>query len=339
MKTPVRGYAARRRFLGLSPALLTAITVSAALVGLWLTGIVDPTRWFRGPRTPDRRGLIAIPVAAVSIPSFTKVTRDHLWNPTTGSFALLYLRPDQVSPDMFRSLNAIIGRVTNHDKPPNYVFTEADFEPIGTRAGLVGGIPAGKRAMRIPVEKIPGLVELQPGDRFDLVATAPIEAGGAGATMGGGIYAKQLDLQARLTNWQKQATVRVVVQSGDVVEPMRTRQVPIASNTMTNGLVVRTKPVQEVVIAVLPHEVARLTEALTLNEDVECVPRSGRPDDPRDSITPDSMPISPFGGRVASPSGGTAGGLGAASGFSQGFTTIETINGTKRDMVGAPIKK
>ena len=93
--------------------------------------------------------------------------------------------------------------------------------------------------------------------------------------MGGGIYAKQLDLQARLTNWQKQATVRVVVQSGDVVEPMRTRQVPIASNTMTNGLVVRTKPVQEVVIAVLPHEVARLTEALTLNEDVECVPQSG----------------------------------------------------------------
>jgi Flp pilus assembly protein CpaB len=243
---------------------------------------------------------------------------------------------------MFRSVNSVIGRVLNHDKPAGYVFTEADFEPKGTRPGLVAGIPAGKRAMRIPVERIPGLVELQPGDRFDLVATAPIDAGGAAASMGGGIYARQLELQARLSNWQKQATVRVVVQSGDVVEPMRTRQVPVANNTMTNGLVVRTKPVQEVVIAVLPEEVSRLTEAMAVGEDISCVPRSGRPEDPHESITPDSMPVSPFGGRApslqskVSESSPPSGGL---SNFGDGFTTIETINGSKRDMVGAPVKR
>src|SRR5581483_10038617 len=249
MRTPVRGYAARRRFLGLSPAALTVIAFCVVAVVLWKTDIVNPVRWFRGPAAPDHRGLVPIPVSAVTIPSFTTVTRDHLWNAKTGNFALIYLRPDQVSPDILRSINSIVGRVLNHDKPPTYVFTEADFEPKGTRAGLVAGIPPGKRAMRIPVDRIPGLVELQPGDRFDLVATAPIDVGSASAAMGGGIYAKQLDLQSRLSNWQKQATVHVVVQNGDVVEPMKTRQVPIASNTMTNGLVVRTRPVQEVVIA------------------------------------------------------------------------------------------
>ena len=340
MKTPVRGYAARRRLFGLSPAMLITITAAVVLAVLWKTDIVNPMRWLGRPKGPDYRGLVAIPVGAVPIPAFTRVTRDHLWNPTKGSFALIYLRPDQVTPDMFRNLNSVIGRVVNHDKPPNYVFTEADFEPKGTRPGLVAGIPPGKRAMRIPVDRIPGLVELQPGDRFDLVATAPIEAGGGAAGMGSGIYARQMDLQARLTNWQKQATVHVVVQNGDIVEPMRTRQVPIASNTMTNGLVVRTKPVQEVVIAVLPSEVARLTEAMAVNEDVECVPRSGQPDDPHDSVTPDSMPLSPFGGRVTIPTARANGGsVGAGGPFNQGFTMVETINGTKRDIVGAPVKR
>ena len=133
-----------------------------------------------------------------------------------------------------------------------------------------------------------------------------------------------------------------MVQNGDVVEPMRTRQVPVANNTMTNGLVVRTRPVQEVVIAVLPEEVARLTEAMAVGEDIACVPRSGRPEDPHDSITPDSMPVSPFGGRAPSlrarASAAEAPAAGAAN-FGDGFTTIETINGNKRDMVGAPVKR
>jgi len=320
--------------------MLIAITAALVLVALWKTGVVDTSRWFAGPAAPDHSGLIAIPVSAMPIPAFTRVTRDHLWNPKAGTFAVVYLRPDQVTPEMFRSLNAVIGRVLNHDKPPNYVFTEADFEPRGTRPGLVAGIPPGKRAMRIPVDRIPGLVDLQPGDRFDLVATAPIDAsGGAAAMGGGGIYGRQLDMQARLTNWQKQATVHVVVQNGDVVEPMRTRQVLISSNSAANAPV-RTKPVQEVVIAVLPHEVARLTEAMALNMEVDCVPRSGQPDDPRNSITPDSMPLSPFGGRVTVPTADSnAASVGAGGPFNQGFTMVETINGTKREIVGAPVKR
>jgi len=221
--------------------------------------------------------------------------------------------------------------------------------PVGTRPGLVAGIPPGKRAMRVPVDKVPGLIGLLPGDRFDLVSTLPIDASAATSIAGSGLYGKQLELQARLNNLQKQATVRVVVQNGDVVEPMTTRQVPVANNSLTNGLIVRTKPVQEVVIAVAPEEVARLTEALAVGE-VDCVPRSGRPDDPRNSYTPDLVPISPYGGPVqqysanesprqaeAPASSPPAGVL--ANPYGAGFAPIETISGTKREIVPAPVKR
>jgi hypothetical protein len=173
----------------------------------------------------------------------------------------------------------------------------------------------------------------------------PIDASGAASlATTGGMYGKQLDLQARLTNWQKQATVRVVVQSGDVVQAMTTRMVPVANNTLVSGLVVRTKPVQEVVIAVRPGEVAHLTEALAVGAEISCVPRSGRPDDPRDSITPESQPFSPYGGTVPRPgstASTSAGGSAepVANPFGAGFTPIETISGTKREIVAAPVKR
>ncbi len=95
--------------------------------------------------------------------------------------------------------------------------------------------------------------------------------------------------------------MRVIVQSGNIVQAAATRMVPVASSTMTNGLVTRTKPVQEAVIAVAPGEVARLTEALAVGAEISCVPRSGRPDDPRDSLTPESDPWSPYGGTIHRP--------------------------------------
>ena len=343
MKTPVRGYKARSRLLGLSPAVVTAIVVVVAFGALWATSVIDPLAPFR-KQPPSLKGLVAIPVGATVIPAYTKITRDHFWNPKTGSFAAMYLRPEQVTPEMIASMSQIIGRVMDHDKPVGYAFTEVDFLPKGTRPGLVAGIPAGKRAVRVPLEKIPGLAGLLPGDRFDLVSTLAVDAGAGGAlTSTGGIYGKQLELQARMTNWTKQATVRVVVQNGNIVQPVTTRQVPVANNTLTQGLVVRTRPVQEVVIAVGPGEVAHLTEAMVVGADLQCIPRSGRPDDPKDSITPESSPISPYGGVVQRPSANTAAaatsGTAAPGMFGAGFAPIETIAGSKREIITAPVKR
>ena len=62
-----------------------------------------------------------------------------------------------------------------------------------------------------------------------------------------------------------------------MVTPARTRNVPVSSSSLTQGTTTRTVPVQEIVIAVEPEEVALLNEAMDLKYEITCVARSGRP--------------------------------------------------------------
>jgi hypothetical protein len=191
----------------------------------------------------------------------------------------------------------------------------------------VGGIPAGKRAIRVDSEKVEGLAGLRSGDRFDLVSSLALDNKvGQNAFAVGGSYAPQLSLQAGLTNWQKQATVHVIVQNGVVVEPITTREVPVFSRTLTQGGITRMRPVQEAVLAVDPDEVVRLTEAMAVEAQISTVPRSGRPDDPVDSITPDLRPVNPFT-NASGTSGVSPGGS---------FSMVERINGSKRELTAVP---
>ena len=65
-----------------------------------------------------------------------------------------------------------------------------------------------------------------------------------------------------------------------MVTPARTRNVPISSSSLTQGTMTRTVPVQEIVIAVDPEEVALLAEAMDLKYEITCMVRSGRPAQP-----------------------------------------------------------
>ena len=283
-------------------------------------------------------GLVAVPVSAQSIPAYTKLTRDHIWNAQKGEMAFAWLPPEQVTASMKTNLKEVFGRVLARDKAAGYVFTDADFLPKGTRPGLVGGIPPGKRAVRVEAGQVEGLYGLNPGDRFDLLGTLPIELKGGDTSLEvAGAYGKQLALQANLTNWAKQATVRVLVQNGVLVQPLTTRQIPLSMNTLTQGLVVKKKPVQEIVIAVDPDEVAPLTEAMALKAQITTVPRSGHPDDPKESHTTESQPWNPFGSTMAlgqdvqsktnkekHPSGS--------------LTFVERVNGSgERELVAVPV--
>lgn len=356
----MKTYTLRSRWQLLQPTMLALGAVAVIGAALWYYRI--PAALF--DQQPSRRGLVAVPVSGSAIPAYTKVTRDHLWDPKAGSIAVVWLRPEQVGREMATRLDQILGRVLDHEKPAGYVFTEDDFLPKGTRPGLVAGIPPGKRAMRIEADKLQGLVGLRRGDRFDLISAIEIEPGNT--TFGAaGPYAQQLQLQANLSNWKKQATVKVIVQNGVVVEPLSIRQVPVANRTLTQGMVVRTRPVQEIVIAVDPREVVRLTEALAVEANLQCVSRSGHPDDPEDSRTPDSVPVNPFTGQggfrypavssarpaatvpasmapaatasaSAAPAAPSAPAVYGTSGFR--ISPVETINGTKRDIVGAPVQ-
>jgi Flp pilus assembly protein CpaB len=319
------------------PAILFAIVVSAVVILGTLVGfgLIDLSKLRGAEEEPSTAGLIPVPTAARRIPAYTRLTRDHFWDARNGRLTVVYLPPRAVTPEMLRNLSDLIGRVLDHEKTPGYVFTENDFLPKGTREGIVAGIPAGKRAMRITADRVDGLYGLHPGDRFDLLATMPIDAnrGGSQSFNVAGAYGQQLALEARLSNWQKQATVRVMVQNGVIVQPMTTRGVPTVENSLTDGAVARTRPVQEAVIAINPEEVALLTEAMAVDARITAVPRSGRPDDPVDSRTPDLRPVSPF----ESASGVTA----APSDPSREqdpsrFKMVETINGQKRELTAVP---
>jgi Flp pilus assembly protein CpaB len=328
----------RRRQSFVSPSVMVLIVVVGALLtltGLWAVGVINLERLFG----PSHEGMVAIPMPAREIPAYTKITRDHLIDPT-GKLSLMYLPPDAVTPQMYAQLGEILGRVTKKAKPPGYVFTETDFLPKGSRDGLVAAVPPGKRAMRIEADQVKGLYGLHIADRFDLVATIPIEskAGTKGLKIGGA-YQEVLALQAELTNWMKQATVRVLVQNGQLVQPLITRQVPISANTLQQGAVTRMRPIQEYVIAVDPQEVALLTQAIAVKAQINAVPRSGQPGDVEDSRTPDLQPWHPYGGLT-----GTGDSASDAFGKIPKLTMVETIaghrkKGLSRGVLGVPMSE
>jgi hypothetical protein len=182
---------------------------------------------------------------------------------------------------------------------------------------------------------VDGLFGLNAGDRFDILATMPIDASsGRQAFSVAGPYSQEMQLQAQLSNWDKQATVRVIVQSAVIVEPMSTRGVTTVQQSLTEGNAARTRAVQETVIAIEPDEVALLTEAMAVNARLTTIPRSGRPDDPANSKTPDLRPFNPF---VAP---GERGGGFDESRFStddaDSFKMVETIMGQKRSLTAVP---
>jgi Flp pilus assembly protein CpaB len=306
---------------------------AVAVLGLmWGLGLINPF----ASEQPSTAGLIPVPTLAKRVPAYTRVTRDHLWDARIQRLSVVYLPPGALTPEMLVKVSDVIGRVLGHEKSPGYVFTEDDFLPRGTREGLVAGIPAGKRAVRVSGDRVEGLFGLNPGDRFDLLATLPIDGSrGGGASFDiGGVHAPEMSLEARLSNWQKQATVRVMVQNAVVVEPMGVRGVPISQSTLTEGSVTRMRPVQEAVIAVNPEEVARLAEALAVDAKITAVPRSGRPDDNVLSATPDLHPVSPFSARGAGRRPGDSAPLGGSPDGS--FTVVETIMGQKRELTAVP---
>jgi len=273
------------------------------------------TRW-----TPPA-GKVAVPASARKIPAYTKISLVDVWNTKSDDLALKFLDPERLKDgEVLVNLSDILGRVLDHEKPPGFVFTESDFLPKGTRPGLVAGIPAGRRAMRVELNHVRGLFGLSPGDRFDIVSTLAIASDPVQDLRRlGGAYGDRLAMEATLAGTGKQATVRVVVQNGIVVTPVQTIEVPMSSASLTRGAKVSAKPIQEVVIAIRPEEVAALTEAMELEAELAVVPRSGRLDDPKDSLTPDRVPRNPFAA--------------STDGSSSSLRFVETIDDKKREIV------
>jgi Flp pilus assembly protein CpaB len=279
-----------RRLGGSSSPYKTASLLVVALLGggiatvggLWAAGVEIPFL----KRGPDVRGKVRVLINPRPILAYTKLTRDDLLVPETNSPKYMYRSPEEVKRlGLITDLDKIVGRVLDHDKPAFFAFVEKDFLPMGTRPGIVAAIPPGKRALTVDVTKIEGIHALKAGDRIDILSSTAIDMQKVlqrGSTSPG-IGALHAGIMAQV----KQARVRVLVQNGALLSPVRTRVIPITSNSLTQGSVTKTKPIQEAIIALDPEEIAPLTEAIAIEASITCVARSGLPEDPGEaSITP-----------------------------------------------------
>lgn len=339
----------RRRisFLTISVfAFFLVCGVVAVLTTLHVFGQTDIQALHRFPRIASLRAKlspalpaaaetlkVAVPVSARPIGTYSRVVRDDLWSLEHQRIAVVYLPEAQVSEEMLTNLKSILGRVLKHEKRKGYVFTEADFFPKGTRQGLTAGIPPGKRALRLEANQVRGLAGLNRGDRFDLVATQAVELSDVDRMkFGGEFYSKQIALDMQARNLKKQASVKVIVQNGLVVEPMATRSVPVYSRGLTQSRVM-TRPVQDVVIAVDPEEVAAVTQSVAIGSDLQCVPRSGHPEDDVASQTPGAEPINPFPSTVDRLGGSEDD---RPTEQRRGLRIVESIVGSERTMRPVP---
>jgi hypothetical protein len=298
----------RSRSQGMSVTLAVVLgcvgipVVACGAIGtLYAFGKIDLPFLKKGEYVPP--GTIPVPVGVAvvvkgrlqAIPAYTKLTRENLWDPAKGHLACLYLLPEEIKPEMILEYKKILGRVLKHDKPAGYVFTEKDFLPKDTRAGLSGGTPPGKRALTLDASKIDGLFGLHEGDHVDLLAIVPFDnkggGGFSGITGGRGGLGGGFQVEAQMARAQKRATVRVLAQDAVLVTQVKNRMKPTISHSLTQGTKSVEIPVQEIVVAVEPDEVALVTEAEATDVKIVCAARSGQPGDP-DAETPGYDPLS-----------------------------------------------
>lgn len=247
------------------------------------------------PKREFPEGTVPVLITAQAIPAYTRLTRDHFWDTKKGEFTLFPLYPREITPDMLTNLNQLNGRVLAVDKKPGYVVTEADLLPKGTRPGLAGGVPGGKRAMVLEAARIHGIHGLRLGDRIDLVASVQVDPKPpTGRDARSVLLAlKPPTSELGTTTAKKQASVVVLAEDAVIVSPPSIRYLPSQTPHKGKGPPPKGKPVEEVVIAVEPDEVVRVSEGLGVGATITAIAHSGRPDASKASIKKDPPPAAP----------------------------------------------
>ncbi|MGE0191109.1 MAG: hypothetical protein AB7T63_03615 [Planctomycetota bacterium] len=228
---------------------------------------------------------VEILVVGRPIPAYAEITGLHVTRPNGKGMSTLRVNRAAVAEDMLTSFAQVVGRVARHDLDPMRVIRQSDLYPIGTRPGPTAGIPAGKRAMRLKASDIPGLHGLNQGDEFDVVMTTEVEIEAPKRMPRS--RASDLDIEGPYaplhaadqepppeapTIKRRMAEVKVVVEGGTVVQPVHRRE-EVAGSAPAVRPNPRNKPLEEIVIAIDPAEVAALEQALALGARIQVAMR------------------------------------------------------------------
>lgn len=237
----------------------------------------NPDEPFMGETRP---GEVALIVSRVDIPAYTRITREHVVSPRTLRPSVVFLEQSRVEPDMLKTFAEVSGRVLATNKSAGTVFRDGEFLPSGTRAGIVAGIPAGKRAVVVEANRVRGSFSLNLGDSFDLVTMTPeIEAMFPIGPDGKPIVSSPAALRRQLQDARLRPAL--LVSDAKVVRPVTARQEFFERRAgLVGGRVdISTKPVEEFTFSMNVNEVGGVLKALTEGRMILAVARSGRIDE------------------------------------------------------------
>ena len=221
----------------------------AALAGL---KVIDPARlaFWRSNKPKIPLGWVALTKSYRPIPAYTEVTREYLLDPKTGDRVKQWVPPNDVVEGPVKGVigkgllkgvvfdpTRIIGRVTAREIRANSVFQESDFLPVGTRPGVVGGTPLGKRAYVFNTSSLDGCVyQVKEGDHVDLLVSVPVDMPGASHSNSGPAGANVIASPDALLRPKRTLEIPLV-QDGVVVSPVTARITQITNSSVMNGTI------------------------------------------------------------------------------------------------------
>ena len=107
--------------------------------------------------------VIGVVVATKDLPAGKELTPDDV--------TVSRLPAESMPSGSFRTVQELTGRTTLQPMVKGQTLVEPMLAPTGSKAGLMGLIPAGMRAMTVEVNEFSGLAGmLQPGARVDVIA-------------------------------------------------------------------------------------------------------------------------------------------------------------------------
>lgn len=174
------------------------------------------------------------------------------------------------------SVNDIIGRVVSKEKNPGLAFTESSFLPKGTRPGLAGATPPGMQSMTLESSSITGIHGLKLGDKVDLIASVPHDMLSEFDPSHKSRIGVQFVTRSKASDPPQAVVERTIAQSAILLTPVRIRQKPSTTSSLTEGQRVQNIPVEEVVLALAPSDIPHVKKALHKGLSVMAVAQSGQ---------------------------------------------------------------
>jgi hypothetical protein len=238
------------------------VVVLAAATLLFVVGWTKIKSVFAHDQTESHVGKVAVVLAPVTIPAFTKIDPAMFINPRTGTFDIAYVDEKIVKEKgLARDPGVLRDRVLRDDKAAGLAVCEADFYPRGTNASYTAAVEPGYRGVTLDPTKIFGLDNLNRNDRFDLVAVIDMKSQGSGKDASIVMSPDAAAAAESARQWKTDR--RTIVQNAKIIHPAPKNH-PVGTSNVC-------------FVQIRNEESAMLDDALAKGVKIICLARTGLP--------------------------------------------------------------